>query len=83
MKDELTSALRQYRHNNNDGIVFGYDKAIADSVVDAMDASIETISRLNTALTLQNERLEEKVLMLMEDIDVLNSIVKEARDARQ
>lgn len=29
----LTDALRQYRHNNSDGFVFGYDKEMADHYV--------------------------------------------------
>ena len=38
---------------------------------------IEKLSRANTLLTLQNEALEGQVLLLMDDIDVLNSVIKE------
>ena len=47
---------------------------------DVLNERIETISRANTLLTLQNEQLNERVRMMLEDIDVLNSIIKEARD---
>jgi hypothetical protein len=40
-------------------------------------ASIEELARANTLLTLQNEKLKANVLLLMNDIDVLNSIIKE------
>jgi len=52
------------------------DEAKVSGLIHAHER-IEEISRLNTHLTLQNERIEEKVLMLLDDIDVLNSVIKE------
>jgi len=41
-----------------------------------LEQRIEEISRANTLLTLQNEELEKNLVLLMNDIDVLNSIIK-------
>ena len=35
-QDALVSALRQYRHNDGEGFVFGYDKNIADQIIAAL-----------------------------------------------
>lgn len=36
MSELLIPALRQYRHNNGDGFVFGYDKSETDRTVSAL-----------------------------------------------
>ena len=41
----LHHAIRQYRHNNNDGLVFGYDKKEVDKVVSSLLAQIDNIKR--------------------------------------
>lgn len=33
----LIPAIRQYRHNNNDGLVFGYDVEVVDELVKDLD----------------------------------------------
>ena len=36
-KDILLPALRQYRHNTGEGLLFGYDKEAAEKIVSDLD----------------------------------------------
>ena len=48
-------ALRQYRHNDNSGFVFGYDKEITDRVIADMQAELEVWKDLTTVAFVCNE----------------------------
>ena len=43
MSEKLISAIRQYRHNDSDEFVAGYDKQIIDKLFKAMQARIEEL----------------------------------------
>lgn len=51
---KLTSAIRQYRHNDNGGFVFGYDINEADRVIDELvtnnDVLTSKVAELKSAL---------------------------------
>ena len=41
MSEKLTPALRQYRHNNSDGFVFGYDLKETKEVISKLNREVE------------------------------------------
>lgn len=44
-------ALRQYRHNNSDEFVFGYDIEITDKYVARLEAQVESLrNEMRTAM---------------------------------
>jgi hypothetical protein len=43
----LEQALRQYRHNNSDGFVFGYDKTETDKIVSGLIDALQGRSIAN------------------------------------
>ena len=49
--NELISALRQYRHNNKDGFVFGYDIDSTNEIVSRLKKEILALSNLITECT--------------------------------
>ena len=59
----LIPALRQYRHNKNDGFVFGYDIAETEKIVTSMQD--------------KNKSLEKIIEYLMSKISGLNNIILE------
>lgn len=48
-------ALRQYRHNDNSGFVFGYDKEITELVITEMQAELEVWKDLATVAFTRGE----------------------------
>jgi len=45
--NKLTEALRQYRHNNSDDFVFGYDKEIIDQLFAALEQERDQLKAMN------------------------------------
>lgn len=65
---ELAKYLRQYRHNDSDGFVFGYDK-------DGTDALVE-------CLTAENDALREEVVQLKAQLEKMNDAATDVINSR-
>ena len=70
--NELLTALRQYRHNKNDGFVFGFDQ---DATISAFDDLKDEIRRI-LVLTKASRKYTHRELILV--LDEINSLCKRA-----
>lgn len=63
----LTEAVRQYRHNDSDELVFGYDEKVTNRIVAVLQAKIDVLTRNERHLSdmLKNAGAEIEELKLM------------------
>ena len=56
--ETLNSAIRQFRHNNSDGFVMGYDRMEIDKIYSLMRDEITRLSLENEALNGELRNME-------------------------
>lgn len=72
-KRELLPAARQYRHNNNDGLILGYEAKKTQEIVQVlidMNSMTESISKSNygalECCSLENAKLKKELAQVKE-----------------
>jgi hypothetical protein len=76
LEDIKAKALRQYRHNDNSGFVFGYDMEVIDAFTASMQEEIDRLTKSESHLEGLNYRLNEQIQQLQAEVEALPRWVK-------
>lgn len=72
--NNLNHHVRQYRHNNNDGLVVGYDRKGIENFVSCLESEIAKLKKQVEDLTLPNAGVNSR---LTNSVALRNAVVEE------